>query len=164
MRVPMLAWAPGLIQPGTVVTQLVQNIDVAATFLEAAAVTAPASAPVLDGWSFLPLLTGRSGPWRDHILYEYHWEWNFPATPTLFAIRTDRFKFIYHYGVWDKDGFYDLATDPTERHNLISMPAYAEKIAALRKQLFDEMETSGGMTLPLVRPEGERLGERKLPR
>ena len=164
MRVPMLAWAPGLIKPGTVVTQLVQNIDVASTFLDSAAVTAPTNAPAMDGRSFLPLLTGRAVPWRDHILYEYHWEWNFPATPTLFAIRTDRFKFIYHYGVWDKDGFYDLSTDPVERHNLIAVPAFQDQISALRKQLFDELEASGGMVLPLVRPEGERLGERKLMR
>jgi arylsulfatase A-like enzyme len=45
IRVPLLAWAPGLIKPGTVVTQRVQNIDVAPTLLETAGVLPPAGVP-----------------------------------------------------------------------------------------------------------------------
>jgi N-acetylglucosamine-6-sulfatase len=164
IRVPMLAWAPGFIKPGTVVTQMVENIDLAPTFLEAAGVTRPADAPKFDGRSFWPLLRGRSIPWRNHILYEYHWERNFPATPTLFAIRTERYKYIYTYGLWDKDGFYDLATDPVERHNLINVPAYQGLIATLQKQLFDELEASGALNIPVRRPAGEVLKQRKLRR
>jgi N-acetylglucosamine-6-sulfatase len=110
------------------------------------------------------LLQGRSIPWRDHILYEYYWEWNFPATPTVFAIRTDRYKYIFYHGVWDHDGFYDLQTDPHERHNLINVPAYEEQITSMKKQLFDELEASGGLDMPIRRPQGERLDQRKLRR
>jgi N-acetylglucosamine-6-sulfatase len=163
IRVPMLAWAPGLIRPGTKVTQMVQNIDVAPTMLAAAGVEVPAEAK-MDGRSFLPLLRGRAVEWRDHILYEYHWEWNFPATPTLFAIRTDRFKYIFYYGMWDQDGFYDLATDPHERHNLIAVPSYRDQIAKMKKQLFDELAASGGLIIPVRPPAGERLDQRKLRR
>jgi N-acetylglucosamine-6-sulfatase len=160
IRIPMLAYAPGLIAPGTKVTQMVQNIDIAPTLLAAAGVPVPKSAK-MDGRSFLPLLQSQSIPWRDHILYEYHWEWNFPATPTLFAIRTDRYKYAYYYGVWDYDGFYDLQTDPHERHNLINVPAYQPQIEAMKKQLFDELEASGGLDIPVRRPAGERLDQRK---
>jgi len=160
IRVPMLACAPGLIAPGAKVTQMVQNIDIAPTLLDAAGVPAPESAN-MDGRSFLPLLAGKSIPWRDHILYEYHWEWNFPATPTVFAIRGDRYKYIYYHGVWDHDGFYDLQTDPHERHNLINVPAYREQIEAMKKQLFDELEAGGGLVIPARRPRGERLDQRK---
>lgn len=163
IRVPMLAYAPGIIKAGAPVAQMVQNIDIAPTLLEAAGVTAPESAR-MDGRSFWPLLKGESIPWRDHILYEYHWEWNFPATPTLFAIRTERYKYVYHYGVWDCDGFYDLQTDPHERHNLIAVPAYREQVEAMRKQLFDELQASGGLALPARPPAGERLDQRKLKR
>jgi N-acetylglucosamine-6-sulfatase len=163
IRVPMLACAPGLIEPGTKVTQMVQNIDVAATLLEAAGLAAPKSAK-MDGRSFLPLLQGRSIPWRDHILYEYHWEWNFPATPTLFAIRTERYKYVFHYGVWDHDALYDLQSDPLERHNLIHVPSCRERAAELKKRLFDELEASGGLSIPVRRPAGERLDQRKLRR
>jgi N-acetylglucosamine-6-sulfatase len=160
IRIPMLAYAPGLIAPGTKVKEMVQNIDIAPTLLAAAGVPVPAAAK-MDGRSFLPLLQGQSIPWRDHLLYEYHWEWNFPATPTLFAIRTERFKYIYYYGVWDYDGLYDLQTDPHERHNLINVPAYQEQIETLKKQLFDELEVSGGLDIPVRRPAGERLDQRK---
>jgi N-acetylglucosamine-6-sulfatase len=160
IRIPMLAYAPGMIKPGTKVTQMVQNIDIAPTLLAAAGVEQPKTAK-MDGRSFLPLLLGKSVHWRDHILYEYYWEWNFPATPTVFAIRTERHKYIYYQGVWDHDGFYDLQTDPHERHNLINVPAYSEQIAAMKKQLFDELEASGGLEIPVRRPLGERLDQRK---
>ena len=163
IRVPMLAYAPGMIQPGTKVTQMVQNIDVAATILEACHVPAPGDV-VMDGTSFLPLLRRETIPWRDHILYEYHWEWNFPATPTTLAIRTDRYKYVFCHGVWDDNGFYDLETDPLERHNLIHVPGYQERIQAMESQLFDELGVSGGLVLPLRRPAGERLDQRKLRR
>jgi len=163
IRVPMLAYAPGRIRPGTRVHQMVQNIDVAPTILEACGVRSPAAARI-DGRSFLPLLREKKIPWRDHILYEYHWEWNFPATPTNFAIRTDRYKYIFYHGVWDHDGFYDLQTDPHERHNLINVPAYGERVEAMKTQLFDELQTSGGLILPVRRPAGERLDQRKLRR
>ncbi len=44
IRIPMLAYAPGLIAPGTKVTQMVQNIDIAPTLLAAAGVPVPMSA------------------------------------------------------------------------------------------------------------------------
>lgn len=164
IRVPLLAWAPGAIKPGTVVTQMVQNIDLAPSLLEAAGVSVPANTPRMDGRSFWPLLQGRTVPWRSHILYEYHWEWNFPATPTTFALRTDRWKYIYYHGIWDRDSLHDLQTDPHERHNLIHVPAFAAQAEKLRTQLFAELAASGGLQLPILPPAGEPLHDRKLPR
>ncbi len=164
IRVPLLARAPGAIQPGSVITQMVQNIDIAPTLLAAAGVAPPADAPRMDGRSFWPLLQGRDTPWRDHILYEYYWEWNFPATPTTFALRTDRWKYIHTHGVWDRNALYDLESDPLELHNLISVPAYRERASGMQKQLFDELAASGGLQIPVLPPAGEVLDDRKLPR
>jgi N-acetylglucosamine-6-sulfatase len=160
MRVPMLAWAPGTIEAGSKTTAMVQNIDIAPTLLDIAGVKAPSTAK-FDGSSFAPILRGEKIEWRKHILYEYHWEWNFPATPTTFAIRTDRYKYVYYHGTWDIDGFYDLQTDPIERHNLITVPAYQKQIGSMRKRLFDQLHESGGMSMPLRRPTGGRLDQRK---
>ena len=162
IRIPMLAWAPGLIAPGTRVTQMVQNIDLAPTVLQAMNIRKPETAE-WAGASFLPLLEGRPVPWRDYVLYEYHWEWNFPATPTMLAIRTDQYKYVYYHGVWDIDSFHDLAHDPAERHNLIEVPAYQEKIRNLREKMFADFAARGGLNAPLRPPTGERLGQRKLP-
>ncbi len=161
IRVPMLAYAPGLIQPGTAVSQMVQNIDLAPTILAACGISPPQESR-MDGRSMLALLQGQPTDWRDHILYEYHWEWNFPATPTQFAIRTDRYKYIFYHGHWDENGLYDLQTDPLERHNLINVPAFASLALSLQTQLFDELEASGGLSVPVRRPAGERLDQRKL--
>ncbi|MCA9268417.1 MAG: sulfatase [Planctomycetales bacterium] len=174
IRVPLLVWAPGAVQPNAGIADgaledLVQNIDIAPTILEALGVAVPAKlngqpVPAFDGRSFLPQLLGRKVvDWRDHILYEYHWEWNFPATPTMFAIRTDRYKFVYYHGTWDIDSFHDLKTDPIERHNLIDVPEQQERIAAMRAQLFRELAASGALSAPVRPPEGDRLDQRKLP-
>ena len=80
MRVPMLAQCPELINPGTEVKQIVANIDVGPTILDAAGVQGPAD---VDGRSFLPLLRKQPTQWRDALVYEYYWEWNFPMTPTI---------------------------------------------------------------------------------
>ncbi len=159
IRVPMLAYAPGMIQAGTSIPEMVQNIDLAPTILNAFGVAPPSE---MDGQSFLPLLKGQAVEWRDHILYEYHWEWNFPATPTTFAIRTERYKYIFYHGLWDHNGFYDLHTDPLERHNLLQVPAYQEQIQQMRQQLFQELEASGGLHIPVRVPAGDRLDQRKL--
>jgi hypothetical protein len=31
----------------------------------------------------------------------------------------------------------------------------------MKRQLFDELETSGGLNVPVLRPAGERLDQRK---
>ncbi len=70
--------------------------------------------------------------------------------------------------MWDYDGFYDLQTDPHERHNLINVPAYAQQIEAMKQQLFDELEAGGPSLppgnagyIPVRRPVGERFDQRK---
>ena len=163
IRIPMLAMAPGLIKPGSKMDAMMLNMDLAPTLLEAANINIQKSMK-LDGQSALPWLRGETIPWRDHILYEYHWEWNFPATPTTLAIRGDRYKYIYYHGVWDRNGFYDLETDPNERVNLINIPAYQEQILSMRNQLFQELDASGGLVLPVRPPKGVQFYDRKLRR
>ncbi len=148
IRVPMLAYAPGLIKPGSKIKQMVQNIDIAPTILEAAGLKPPAH---MDGRSFLPLLQGKKVPWRDKIFYEYYWERAFPMTPTTFGIRTDRFKYIYYWGVWDTEELYDLQNDPKEMHNLINEPQYQDLIKRLNNELFTWLENSGGAEIPVKR-------------
>lgn len=164
MRIPLLAWAPGLITPGTVIPQLVQNIDIAPSLMDAAGVKPEADTPTMDGRSFWPLLQGQVVSWRDHILYEYYWEKNFPATPTTLAIRTERWKFVATPGIWDKDALYDLQTDPTESYNLIGVPAFQERAMSLQSQLFQELGESDGLQIPIMPPRGEILDARKLGR
>jgi N-acetylglucosamine-6-sulfatase len=148
IRVPMLAWGPGLIPPGLKVSDLVRNIDVAPTLLDLAEVAGPSD---MDGRSVLTLLRGRSGVEPVELLYEYYWEYAFPHTPTVFALRDDRYKYIYYHGIWDLAELYDLKTDSLEQHNLIGVSAHQERIRAMRGRLFDRLQATGGMQIPLRR-------------
>lgn len=153
MRVPMLAYCPQLIKPGTVVSEVVANIDVAPTILEAAGLKSPA---YFDGKSFLGFLKGKKQPWRDVLLYEYYWERNFPQTPTMHALRGDRFKYIHYLGIWDTDELYDLKTDPLETRNLIRDSAYQQTVKDMNKALFQTLEGTQGMYVPLLPDAGSQ--------
>ncbi len=151
MRVPLLCWAPGLVKPGTVVPQIVMNVDIAPTFLEMAGVTKPTT---IQGQSFADLLRGKQVAWRDKVFYEYYWEASFPQTPTIFAIRTDRYKYIYNHGVWDINELYDLQNDPYEMNNLIRDTSLRKTGTALKKELFSWLEQTNGLQIPLKQPPG----------
>lgn len=122
MRVPMLAYCPQLIKPGIIIEDVVANIDIAPTLLETAGLKAPS---YTDSMNFLPLLKGiKPSAWRTGMLYEYFWEHNFPQTPTMHAIRGDRYEYIRYTGLWDTDELYDIQADPDELNNLIHKPEH----------------------------------------
>ncbi|MFA0962309.1 sulfatase [Roseivirga sp. BDSF3-8] len=154
IRVPLLVYGGGdMIKQGKI-SQMVQNIDIAPTLLELAGLTKPAN---MDGASFTPLLKGQDIPWRDRIYYEYFWERPFPQTPTVHAVRTDKYKYIRYYGIWDINELYDLENDPWEMRNLITEDSLKPLSKELRNDLFDWLEESGGMSIPLRRDRGARF-------
>ena len=151
MRVPMLVQCPAIIKGGTVLDEMIANIDVGPTIMEAMGLKTP---PHMDGRSFLPLVRGDRLPWRDHFLYVYYWEKNFPQTPTTFAIRTPTHKYITYYGLWDADELYDLEADPEESTNLITDPGHQGMARRLEHDLYRLMGELGGMDIPLNQPKG----------
>jgi N-acetylglucosamine-6-sulfatase len=157
MRVPMLAYCPDLIKPGTVVEEVVANIDISATILDAAGLTAP---EYMDGESFFPLLQGEKVDWRTGLLYEYYWERNFPHTPTVHALRGDRYKYIHYHGIWDTDELYDLVEDPEEAVNLIRSSEHQEVIKKMNGELFEVLSSSAGMYIPLYPDRGGKQDQR----
>ncbi|MDQ6665907.1 MAG: sulfatase [Acidobacteriota bacterium] len=157
MRVPMLARCPELFSGGRVVKEVVANIDVMPAFLAAAGLESPRGIP---GRNFLPLLEGKTIPWRDGLLYEYYWERNFPMTPTMHALRGERYKYIHYYGIWDIDELYDLQEDPLETNNLIFSEKNQEVVKRMNQQLFDVMQDTGAMSIPLYRDVGGQNNRR----
>jgi|SRR5579883_830366 len=154
MRVPMLARCPALFKGGQTLKEVVANIDIMPTVLAAAGVPMPAGRP---GRNFLPLLQGQKVPWRTEFLYEYYWERNFPQTPTLHALRGDRYKYIRYQGIWDLDELYDLQEDPLETNNLINDPKHQQIVKQMNARLFDILEQTNGMNMPLARDKGARM-------
>ena len=150
VRVPMLVWSPSLFKGGQVIEQMIQNVDVAPTILACAGLD---KAEQMVGHSFLPLLRNEQVEWRKRVFYEYYWEHEFPQTPTMHGVRTDDYKYIRYHGIWDTNEFYDLKNDPDETTNLIGAPEYQEIIKQLNHDLYDWLESTGGMSIPLKRTE-----------
>lgn len=157
MRVPLIAHCPSLIAKGQKPAEMVLNLDLAPTFLEAAG--APPS-PKMHGSSWLGLVTGRKGKWRNDFIYEYAWERDYPYTPTILGLRTDRYSFMMSEGVWDVDELYDIVNDPQQRKNLlrevrigykrgrmieqITDPRLKATVAGLQKRLAERLRDTGG--------------------
>lgn len=154
MRVPLLVSAPGRYDAGQVVEEMVANIDIAPTLLTLAGATVPDH---YDGKSFaaLPAGTGTPStvpPWREELTYEYYWEFNYPHTPTTFALRTDRYKYIQYHGVWDTEELFDLHADPGERVNLIEDPDLVELKVDMRNRLYASLtDRQGSNAIPYSR-------------
>lgn len=157
IRVPMMMQCPQLYPGGTVLEQVIGNIDVAPTILHAAGLQTP---DYMDGRSFLELPGNPDQHWRDYFLYVYYWEKNFPHTPTQFALRGDRYKYITYYGLWDADELYDLQADPDELNNLIADPQFRDVVRKMEDQLYAMLDEKGGMDIPMNQPSGGSQNKR----
>ena len=148
-KTPLLVAWPGKVAPGSKSTEMVQNLDYAQTFLEAAGIPAPAD---MQGESLLPLLTGNSESWtRDAVYYHYY---EYPAVHMVkrhYAIVTEQYKLVHYYYDVDEWELIDRIKDPQELRNVYDDPSYApvvaelhRKLEALRKQYGDSAEISQG--------------------
>lgn len=159
-KVPLLVRLPSQLRGGEPITSLVQNTDIAPTILAAAGLAVPDH---MQGESILPLLAREPAAWRDRVFYEYYWEQDFPQTPTMFGVRTERFKYIRYHGVWDTNEFYDLVADPDETQNLIAVPEHQQRIQELAEEIYQWLESTGGMQIPLKGTVRYRFGDHRNP-
>jgi arylsulfatase A-like enzyme len=120
IRVPLVIRGPG-IAPGTVISQLALNSDLAPTIAELAGAQVPA---FVDGRSLTPLWRNPPATWRQCLLVqrgtnsaaqadegdELHAPWGFHA------LRTEQ----YLYAAWSNGDreLYDVLADPAELRNL----------------------------------------------
>ena len=148
-KTPLLVAWPGKIAPKSTSTTMVQNLDYAQTFLEAAGIPAPAD---MQGESLLPLLTGHPEAWtRDAVYYHYY---EYPAVHMVkrhYAVVTEQYKLVHYYYDTDEWELIDRIKDPQELRNVYDDPTYApvvaelhRKLEALRKQYGDNSEISQG--------------------
>ena len=140
-KTPLLIRWPNRIKPGTTREEMVQNLDFAQTFLEAAGITAPED---MQGESLMPLLTGRDSLWsRDAVYYHYY---EYPSVHMVkrhYGIVTEDFKLIHFYYDIDEWELYDRNQDPEEMRNLYQDPAYANVVRELTLKL-DELRSRYG--------------------
>ena len=115
------------------ITEMVQNIDYAPTFLEIAGVEKPAD---MQGESLLPLLKGEHPQdWRDALYYHFY---EYPAEHSVkrhYGVRDGRYKLIHFYNDIDHWELYDLQRDPTEMHNIYGAKGTDSIAAGMRGKL-----------------------------
>jgi len=88
---PLVVSWPGVVEPGTVVEQMVSSVSLMPTVLDVASVAHP---PGLDGHSLLPLLKGGAYTGPDCIFKEYNESSSASRNP-MRAVQTDRFLYIF---------------------------------------------------------------------
>jgi len=115
------------------ISEMVQNIDYAPTFLELAGAPVPAD---IQGRSLLPLLRGEHPRnWRKSVYYHYY---EYPAEHSVkrhYGVRGERYKLIHFYQDIDQWELYDLQTDPQELHNIYGQPGTEKVTKQLRREL-----------------------------
>lgn len=137
IRIPFVVRYPKLARAGGKVAQPILSLDLAPSILD---ICGAKPLQDIDGLSWKPLLEGRDVPWRSSWLYEYNYEKQFPYTPNVRAVRSDRWKYIrYPHGDGSPDRYaaelYDLQKDPLEEHNLIDDPAFKDERQRMSNEL-----------------------------
>lgn len=143
---------------GTTCDALVEAIDLAATFVEAAGGAVPEH--IIEGRSLLPFLRGEEPEsWREVVISEY----DYSVTPMrevlglssrdarLFMVFDGRWKLIHAEGGF-RPMLFDLKTDPEEFHDLGAEETYA----AVVQRLYGHLHAWGlRMSQRVTRSEGD---------
>jgi arylsulfatase A-like enzyme len=114
LRVPLIAWWPGVIPAGRTTHEFLSALEILPTF--AAVSGAPSPGVHLDGFNMLPVLQGKQKSPRT----EMFWDW-----PSVYqAARVGNHKWVAYVPRGNKDNrppteeLFDLSTDPSETRNL----------------------------------------------
>jgi N-acetylglucosamine-6-sulfatase len=144
IRVPLVVRAPGL-SPRSV-DSMVLTVDVAPSLLELCGLPAPAGA---HGRSWAAIARGLPDPgWRTSFLYHYNYEKQFPYTPNVRGVRTERWKYVrYPHGDGGPDRhkaeLFEVAADADEARNRIDDPACSDVVRGLQAELARLLRATG---------------------
>jgi len=159
IRVPLIVRYPKLVQPGTVIKEQVLNVDLAPSIVE---ICGAESFENIHGNSWKQLLEGNKRGWRTSWMYEYNYEKQFPYTPNVRGVRTDKWKYVhYPHGDGGPDRhmgeLYNLKEDPNETRNLINDPEYASELGKLKLELARLLVETGAMPDKMPLDEGVKM-------
>ncbi|MDF1512698.1 MAG: sulfatase-like hydrolase/transferase [Anaerolineae bacterium] len=141
VRVPFIVSYPPLFPVGVVCEDLVETIDLAATFLDVAQIPVPGT---FQGRSLVGLAEGHIADWRDDAFSEIDLlinpKMHGPNDPNsrdyVAMICTREWKYV-HFPNLGIGELYDLINDPHELDNLFYDPAYADCVSQMRLRLLN---------------------------
>ena len=138
-KVPMIIYDPRAhadATRGTTCDALVESIDLAVTFVEAAG--GKVADHILEGRSLMPWLKGERPEWREYAISEY----DYSATPQamqlgleprdarLFMVFDGRYKLMHAEGGF-RPMLFDLETDPEEFYDLAKGDSHKAEVDRL---------------------------------
>jgi choline-sulfatase len=138
LHVPLILRVPG--REGGTVSDLVSQVGLPATLLDAAGIDAPEG---FEGESFLATLSGEPSPTREAVFFEH--KYAYWGHHPYRGVRTPDWKFVEYL---DGDGaeLYHLAEDPHELTNLAGDADYEGVESRLRSAVADWWTEAGGDT------------------
>ena len=132
-KTPLLIKWPNQIKAGMTNDDMVQNLDFAQTFLEAAQIKAPED---MQGQSLIPLLKQEPKEWKRDAAYYHYYEYpGWHSVKRHYGMVTKEYKLAHFYYDIDEWELYDLKKDPKEMKNVFHDASYSEVVAKLKKQL-----------------------------
>lgn len=144
VRAPLIIYDPSLdadATRGTACDELVEAIDLTATFIDFAGGEVPGH--IVEGRSLMPFLHNfEPASWRDFAISEYDYSATpivsrlgvAPAQARLFMVADKRWKFMHAEGGF-RPILFDMDKDPGELHDLGSDPGHAHVIASMYERL-----------------------------
>lgn len=165
VKVPMIIYDPRTLADatrGTTCDALVESIDLAATFVEAAGGTVPDH--IIEGRALTPWLRGETPDWRDYVISEF----DYSVTPQavklgletrearLFMVYDGRYKMM-HTAAGFRPMLFDLHEDPDEFYDLGESPDHQD----VRDKLFAHLHEWGlRMSQRVTRSDDDLKGMR----
>ena len=132
-KTPLLIRWPNKIRAGITNDEMVQNLDFAQTFLDAASIKSPED---MQGESLLPLLFEDQKKWTRESVYYHYYE--FPSVHMVkrhYGIVSKKYKLVHYYYDIDEWEFFDRKADPNELMNLYDHPKYQGIILKMKRKL-----------------------------
>ena len=152
LGIPMAIAFPDKIDAGQKRDDLVSNMDIPCTFLDAAGLTFPHDA---DGDSLLKLGSSDSDPLREDLMCETHGHCHDQLARIIYHAN---FKYIFNEG--DRDELYDLEKDPYELTNLDQDPAYADTLSEMKGRLTKWQAATGDQPQDPDSPWSRHMAQR----
>jgi arylsulfatase A-like enzyme len=143
VKVPLIIYDPrkeSSATRGTTCDALVESIDIAATFVEAAGGKVPDH--IIEGRSLLPFLKGESPEWREFAISEFDYSATAqcvqlglePRDARLFMVFDGRYKLMHAEGGF-RPMLFDLQEDPEEFNDLAKGSKHQSEIDRLYEYL-----------------------------
>ena len=137
LRVPLIIYNPRITtsSQGTVLEQMVLNIDIAPTILGLAGIDIPQA---MQGRDLEPILNGEQVDWRSEMFCEHLFVHK--DIPQSEGIRTERWKYFRYREHPDFEELYDLVNDPFEERNLVPEQNYKKILLELRQRCDEKIK------------------------